>query len=204
MSSKAGGVLATRAHLPPPYQEAFDETERALTQEHFAPGHAALGTFDSMTFGVPLGFYYLAAGTSHGAYSLTQGQYEQAARELAPALLPGALYAGSKGMRALSEARSAPGVGLGGARGPGLPEPRMTALKEMVRQLEARLGVDDLRELARDIQGSREAGRFVAVGGVDAALALHEARGNVARAQAMMSTGPGPGPRAHVHGAFGC
>jgi hypothetical protein len=53
--------------------------------------------------------------------------------------------------------------------------------------LEARLGVDGLRELAREIQASREAGRFVAVGGIDAALALHEARGNVARAQAMMS-----------------
>ncbi|PTL79807.1 hypothetical protein [Vitiosangium sp. GDMCC 1.1324] len=184
---KGGGVLATRAHLPPPYQEAFDETERTLNREHFAPGHVALGTFDSMTFGAPLGFYYLVAGTGHGAYSLTQRQYEQAARELAPALLLGALYAGDKGMRALSEARGAPGAGLGEARGLGVPELRLTALKEMVQQLEARLGVEGLRELARDIQASREAGRFVAVGGVDAALALREARGNVARAQAMMS-----------------
>ncbi|PTL85092.1 hypothetical protein [Vitiosangium sp. GDMCC 1.1324] len=184
---QGGGVLATRAHLPPPYQEAFDETERALNREYFAPGHVALGTFDSMTFGVPLGFYYLVAGTGHGAYSLTQRQYEQAARELVPALLLGALYAGDKGMHALSEARGAPGAGQGAARGLGVPELRLTALKEMVQQLEARLGVDGLRELARDIQASREAGRFVAVGGVDAALALREARGNVARAQAMMS-----------------
>jgi hypothetical protein len=69
----------------------------------------------------------------------------------------------------------------------GLAKPRLTALKEQVRQLEARLGVDGLRELARDIQASREAGRFVAVGGMDAALALREARGDVAQAQAMMS-----------------
>ncbi|HYO74095.1 MAG TPA: hypothetical protein VEU33_49295, partial [Archangium sp.] len=33
----------------------------------------------------------------------------------------------------------------------------------------------------------REAGRFVAVGGVDAALALYEARGNVAKARPLMS-----------------
>ncbi|EPX57700.1 hypothetical protein D187_004720 [Cystobacter fuscus DSM 2262] len=47
--------------------------------------------------------------------------------------------------------------------------------------------MEGLRALARDIQASREAGHFVAVGGVDAALALREARGDVARAQAMMA-----------------
>jgi hypothetical protein len=99
---------------------------------------------------------------------------------LAPALLMGALYAGGKGIRALSETRSTPGAGV-------LVEPRLTALKEGARRLEARLGVEGLRELARNIQTSREAGRFVAVGGVDAALALHESGGNVARAQAMMA-----------------
>ncbi|MGZ3458917.1 MAG: hypothetical protein ACXU86_10495 [Archangium sp.] len=179
--------FAQKGQLPPPYQRALDEVERAQMEAAFSPGNVALGSFDTLTFGIPLGFYSLTAGTSHGLYSLSQGHYEQATRELAPALLLGALYAGGKGMRALSEARGAPGAGLGGARGLGLPELRLTALREMVRQLEARLGVDGLRELARDIQASREAGRFVAVGGVDAALALREARGNVARAQAMMS-----------------
>src|SRR6218665_407060 len=48
-------------------------------------------------------------------------------------------------------------------------------------------GVGGRRERARDIGASREAGRFVAAGGVDAALALRESRGDVARAQAMMS-----------------
>ncbi|PTL83519.1 hypothetical protein DAT35_14665 [Vitiosangium sp. GDMCC 1.1324] len=180
-------MTARRAQLPPAYQQASEKVERALALRHFAPGSVALGTFDSMTFGVPLGSYYLLAGSGHGLYSLTQRQYEQATRELAPALLLGALYAGGKGLHAMSKVRGTPGAGLGGARGLGLPEPRLTALKEMARQLESQLGVEGLRELARDIQASREAGRFVAVGGVDAALALHEARGNVARAQAMMS-----------------
>ncbi|HYO60137.1 hypothetical protein [Archangium sp.] len=180
-------LSARRAQLPPPYQRALHEVERVLVERHFSPGSVALGGFDAVTFGVPLGFYYLVAGTGHGAYSLSQGQYEQATRELAPTLLLGALYAGGKGLRALSEARGAPGSGTGGARRLGLPEPRLAALEEMARRLEARLGVDGLRELARDIQARREAGRFVAVGGVDAALALHEARGNVARAQALMS-----------------
>jgi hypothetical protein len=168
-------LSARRARLPPLYQQALHEVERALAERHFAPGSVALGSFDAMTFGVPLGFYYLTASTGHGAYALSQGQYEQATRELAPVMLLGALYAGGKGMRALSEARAAPGVATS------------AALQELVGRLQTRLGMDGLRELARDIQASREAGRFVAVGGVDAALALREARGNVARAQAMMS-----------------
>ncbi|WP_095986293.1 hypothetical protein [Cystobacter fuscus] len=165
--------------LPAPYQEAAHEVEWALALRHFSPGSVVVGSFDAVTFGVPLGFYYLVLGTGQGVASLSRGQYEQATRELAPALLLGALYAGGRGPRVLSEAR--------GASGAGLAEPRLTALKERVRQLEARLGVEGLRALARDIQASREAGHFVAVGGVDAALALREARGDVARAQAMMA-----------------
>ncbi|OJT18519.1 hypothetical protein BO221_41430 [Archangium sp. Cb G35] len=169
-------LSARRAQLPPPYQQASHEVERALALRHFSAGSVAVGTFDAMTFGVPLGFYYLAAGTGHGAYSLSQGQYEQATRELAPAVLLGALYAGGKGLRVLSE-----------ARGSVLLERRMTALQDMVRQWETRLDVDGLRELARNIRAHREAGRFVAEGGADAALALNETRGDVTRAQALMS-----------------
>ncbi|MFY0523366.1 hypothetical protein ACN28I_09340 [Archangium gephyra] len=167
--------------LPPPYQQALHEVERAQMERHFSPGHVVLGGFDALTFGVPLGFYSLVAGTGHGAYALTQGQYEQATRELTPAALLVALYAGGKGVRALV------GAGPGGVRGSLVTEPRMRALQEVARQLEARLGVEGLRELARDIRASREAGHFVAVGGVDAALALREARGDVARAQAWLS-----------------
>jgi hypothetical protein len=165
--------------LPTPYQEAAYEVERALALRHFSPGSVAEGSFDAVTFGVPLGFYYLVLGTGQGVASLSRGQYEQATRELAPALLLGALYAGGRGPRVLSEAR--------GALGSGLAEPRLTALKERVGRLKARLGVEGLRALARDIQASREAGHFVAVGGMEAALALREARGDVARAQAMMA-----------------
>jgi hypothetical protein len=172
------------AQLPPPYQQAAHEVERALALRHFSAGNVALGSFDSMTFGVPLGFYYLVAGTSHGAASLSEGRYEQASRELAPALLLGALYAGGKGLRALSEARSAGTYSAGGLQ---TMESRLRVLRELARQVEAKLGVEGLRALARDIRTRRDVGEFVAVGGVDAALALHEARGDVARAQAHMS-----------------
>ncbi|HYO54989.1 hypothetical protein [Archangium sp.] len=176
-----------RGQLPPEYQEALHKAEKKWRQQHFSAGNLALGSVDHLTFGVPLGFYGLLAGTGHGAYALSQGEYEQATRELAPAVLLVALYAGGKGARYLSEARGAAGVGTHLRSGLQAMEPRLRGLQELARQLEAKLGVDGLRELARDIRASREAGRFVAVGGVDAALALREARGNVARAQAMMS-----------------
>jgi hypothetical protein len=98
-------------------------------KEHWAPGHVALGSFDSMTFGVPLGFYSLEAGTGHGVHTLTQGQYEQATRELAPAALLVGLHAGGKGVRSFSGAKVVAGVGAEGMRRP-VPEPRVQMMRE--------------------------------------------------------------------------
>ncbi|MFY0530472.1 hypothetical protein ACN28I_47310 [Archangium gephyra] len=176
-----------RSHLPPEYQEALDEAEKRWAEQHFSGGNVVLGGFDHLTFGVPLGFYGLLASTGHGVQSLAQGKYEQATRELAPAALLVALYAGGKGVRHLSEARGAPGMRLRLLTGLEAMEPRLRALQETARQLEGLLGVDGLRELGRYLQASREAGRFVALGGADAALALYEARGDVAKARPLMS-----------------
>ncbi|HYO73510.1 MAG TPA: hypothetical protein VEU33_46340 [Archangium sp.] len=164
---------AIRGQLPPEYQQALREAERTWGERHFSTGRVALGSFDQLTFGVPLGFYGLLVGTGQGAYALSQGEYEQATRELAPAVVLVTLYAGGKGARYFSEARAL--------------EPRVRSLRELAWQLETMLGVEGLRELARDIRASREAGRFVAVGGMDAALALREARGDVTRARALMT-----------------
>ncbi len=177
----AFNFFAIRGQLPPEYQQALGEAERAWGEQHFSAGRVAVGGFDQLTFGVPLGFYGLLAGTGHGAHALSQGEYEQATRELAPAVLLVALYAGGKGARYLSEVRTRPWGGRQAL------ERRVSGLREVARQLEAMLGVEGLRELARDIRASREAGRFVAVGGLDAALALREARGDVARARVLMS-----------------
>ncbi len=186
-------VYGARADLPPLYQEAFDETERALMREHFSPGHVALGTFDAMTFGVPLGFYYLAAGTGHGVSSLYRGRYEQAARELAPAALMVGLYAGGKGVRYLSEAKVAAGIGDRGVRLQ-VPELRLQVLKEVVERLRERLGEEGLGQLARLIQGRREVAVMVAAGGEPVAMAIYEARGDLAKAQAVLSQAK-PEPR---------
>jgi hypothetical protein len=184
----AGGtrVYGVRADLPPPYQEAFDETERALTAARMAPGNQALGFFDHLTFGVPLGFYYLAVGTRHGVYTLTQGQYEQATRELAPAALLVGLYAGGKGVRSFSEAKAVAGVGAEGVRLP-VPELRMQALKEVVERLRARVGESGVTQLWRWVRGEREVAAMVATHGEPFAIALVEARGDLVRAQAVFS-----------------
>jgi len=164
--------LSTRwAQLPAPYRETAYEVDRALALRHFAPGSVVVGSFDAVTFGVPLGVYYLAAGTGQGIASLTRGQYEQATRELAPAALAMTLYAGGRGVRALGE----------------LGVPHLDSLQALGRQWETLLGGDGVRALLEEIRAHREAGYFVAEGGMEAALALREARGNVARAQAWLS-----------------
>lgn len=174
---------AKRGQLPPPYQEALDEVEQALMARHFSPGSVALGSFDHLTFGVPLGFYHLVVGTGQGAYSLSQGQYEQATRELAPAGLLVALYAGGKGARQLSEAGS-PGAGVRRLQGRALS---LKGLETVVDRLSERLGAGAISEVARYIQASREAGLLVAEWGEAGAAALHEARGNVPKAQAHLA-----------------
>jgi len=173
---------AKREKLPPPYQAALNEVERALMERHYAPGSIALGAFDHLTFGVPVGFYHLVAGAGHGAYSAYQGKYEQATRELAPAALAVALYAGGKGARALAELS---GAGRGGlAR---LAALDAEALKAVVKDLEEKLGGDAARELITLIRSERSVGYFVAAEGLDGAIAIHDAQGNVPKAQAMLA-----------------
>ncbi|QAT88704.1 hypothetical protein EJ065_7179 [Corallococcus coralloides] len=178
--ARYAALHAKRGQLPPAYQEALSQVERALMERHFSPGSVVAGGFDHLTFGVPLGFYHLVMGTGHGAYSLTQGQYEQATRELAPAALMVALYAGGKGARAFAEARGGP------------PRLRMPALdldglKARMERLEEHLGVNATRNLLRYLQASREGARVAAEWGEAGVLALHEARGNPAKAQVMLA-----------------
>ncbi|WP_307734652.1 hypothetical protein [Pyxidicoccus parkwayensis] len=173
---------AMRAKLPPHYQAALDEVERALMERHYAPGSTALGAFDHLTFGVPVGFYHLVAGAGHGAYSAYQGKYEQATRELAPAAVVVAMYAGGKGARTLAESSGAGRSGL--LR---LAATDAEALKAVVKDLEGKLGSGAAGELFALIRGERAVGYFVAAEGLDGAIAIHEARGSVPKAQAMLA-----------------
>ena len=173
-------LMALRGQLPPPYQAALDEVQKSLMERHYSPGSASAGAFDHLTFGVPVGFYHLAVGTGHGAYSLTQGQYEQATRELAPAALAVTLYAGGKGARALVEAR-------GGLRRLPMPALDVDGMKALMARLEEQLGINAARDLLRYLQASREGARVAAEWGEAGLLALYEARGNPAKAQAVLA-----------------
>jgi hypothetical protein len=205
---------ARRAQLPPPYAQALHEVERALMAERFSPENVALGSFDSLTFGVPLGCYHLVAGTLQGVGSLAAGEYERATRELAPAALLVGLYAGGRGAR---HAREGSIAGREGVRLPSL-ELRLEALKAVVARLETRLGSSTVGELARHLRASREGALVVAEWGEAGAVALHEARGNAGKALAWLSeaksqrAGPtlsrgdaakGPGLAARVQEAAG-
>ncbi|MFY0576782.1 hypothetical protein ACN28S_22790 [Cystobacter fuscus] len=83
----------------PSYQQDLDEVEWEAAVQHYSAGNVLLGSVDHATFGVPLGFYYLVAGTGHGLSSLSRGEYEQTMRELTPVALLATLYVGGKGVR---------------------------------------------------------------------------------------------------------
>ncbi|GMU06764.1 hypothetical protein [Corallococcus caeni] len=181
--SRSINASALSTQLPPSYQAAYREVEKAQYLGAFAPGNVALASFDSLTFGVPLGFYHLTAGTAQGAASLAKGEYEEATRQLAPAALMVGLYAGGKGARAFREASLSR---LERARLQAVV-PRVEALKAVLERLEARVGESVVGELARYLQQDREAAILVGEWGEAGALALHEARGNVAQAQATLA-----------------
>ncbi|WP_237079073.1 HNH endonuclease [Myxococcus xanthus] len=182
--SRSVDASALPPRLPPPYRAAYVEVEKAQYLGAFAPGNVALASFDHLTFGVPLGFYYLAAGTAQGGASLAKGEYEEATRQLAPAALMVGLYAGGKGARAFRDA--------GPSRHQGAQlravVPRVEALNAVLERLEARVGESAVGELARYFQQSREAALLAAEWGDAAALALYASRGDVPKArQAMLS-----------------
>jgi hypothetical protein len=178
------GYTARKEQLPSLYRQALDEVESALAKRALEPGPVARGVLDELTFGVPLGFYYLAAGVGQGAQSLTQGQYEQAARELTPAALMVALYAGGKGVRILSEARGAP---TGASRALQGLELRLEELKGVAQRLRERLGGEGFEEVALYLRADPEAAILVIDGGEAGAAALYESRGDVPRARAWLS-----------------
>ncbi|WP_306799732.1 HNH endonuclease [Corallococcus sp. AS-1-6] len=170
-----------REQLPQPYRQALDEVEQALVKQHFSADNVALGSFDHLTFGVPLGFFHLMAGTAQGASSLAAGRYEQATRELAPAALMVAMYAGGKGARALRESPN--------------PVLSMERLKVVVARLEEQLGINAARDVLRYLQARRENAYLAAEWGEAGVLALHETRGNAAKAQAMLAQAEHERPR---------
>ncbi|XSF15404.1 hypothetical protein VZQ01_14145 [Myxococcus faecalis] len=181
-SARGQSLWAKRAELPPPYQAALDEVQKVLAERHYAPGSISVGAFDHLTFGVPVGFYHLVAGTGHGARSLAQGKYEQATRVLAPAALMVALYAGSKGARVLVKSTS------GGRSGPRrLSAPDAEALKTVVKELEAQFGPDAVGESVSLFRGRREVALFAAAEGPAGVIALNEARGNLPKALALLA-----------------
>ncbi|WP_071905535.1 hypothetical protein [Cystobacter ferrugineus] len=189
-SLMAGGgrdfaFLPIRLQLPPEYQEALATAEQELVR-NAAADSMAVSAFDDLTFGVPLGTYHFVATTLHGGKLLWQGELEEGTREVAPALVLG-LIAGGKGLRNLSKGEGAAGMRLRIVSGVEVAQARLRALTETARQFKGAMSLEGLRELVREVRASREAGRFVAVGGADAALALHEAGGDVARARPLMS-----------------
>jgi hypothetical protein len=185
MDGQDFAFLPIRGQLPPEYQEALEKAEKERVLNASAD-HMAVSAFDHLTFGVPLGAYHFVATSLHGVWLLGNGEIEEGTREAAPALVL-ALVGRYKGVRYLAKGEGAADVRLRLRTGAEAAEARLRALTETARQLQGVMNLQGLRDLAGYIRESRDAGRFVAVGGADAALALYEARGNVAKARPLMS-----------------
>ncbi|PTL74886.1 hypothetical protein DAT35_57960, partial [Vitiosangium sp. GDMCC 1.1324] len=169
LDGQDSAFLTLRLQLPPEYQEALATAEQELVLNASADS-MAVSAFDDLTFGVPLSGYGFIATTLHGGKLLWQGELEEGTREVAPALVL-ALVAGGKGLRYLAKGEDAAGVRLHIVSGSKAAEARLRALTETARQFNGAMSLEGLRELVREVRASREAGRFVAVGGADAALA---------------------------------
>ena len=189
-----------KRQLPAPYQKALEQVEGALVEKALDSEQVALGMLDEVTFGVPLGIYYLAVGTGRGVKDLSEGEYEQAARELTPAALLVAVYAGGKGTQTLAEARGGAAVGEGRLQS---LEVKLEEWRATVGRLKEGMGGEGLEEMARWLQADPEAAWLVAEGGEAGALALHEARGDVPRARAWLSQAKGERKGARAAGGGG-
>lgn len=180
--------------LPAPYREALTQVEQALVTRAYSSGHVALGVLDEMTFGVPLGCYYLAVSTGRGVSSLAEGEYERAAHALTPAALLVTLYIGGKVTSELGAASGGLVVEPGGTPLQALTS-RLEELRQTAQRLREQVGEGGVEALARYLQADPEAALLLAEGGEAGAVALGRARGDVPRARAWLSQAGEQDPR---------
>jgi len=144
-----------------------------------SPATPALGCFDFMTFGVPVGIYSLVVGTAEGVRLAVEWRVREGhPGSLAPAALMVGPVRGRQGVARPLRVRG-PGVERAAPprRGGVCASP---PLRELVGQLQGAVGGE--RRRAAGPLPSRRSGRaavLVAAGGEPAALALYEAEGNV-------------------------
>ena len=201
--------------LPEPYQKASEEIDKKVLEEAFSPRNVALGAFDEMTFGVPVGAYRLVTGTITAFREFGSGKYEQGVRDLVPALITvGTLMAG----RALG----APGAGeepppSSGApprAGGGIVSVRVSAsgvltldqvmaswpeaLRSAALSLKSAFTSPELQRAAGYVRRSAPAAAIVEEAGVPGVRSLLDSGGNVPKARAMLpalvavASAPGP------------
>lgn len=181
--------------LPKPYQDVARKVEEASFEQAMTPGDLALGIFDQLTFGVPLGLYGgVTAMFKIPDYVLT-GDLDAAGREFVAAamlllnvlgMVRGAKVKGPQGPSQFSmpsfkgpinklQARVAAILRLSGA------EP--AALDRLVAQL----GEEGMIRAAKYIQADSQVALFAYQTGEAGVIALAKAGGDLARAKAMLS-----------------
>ena len=109
-------LMAQNLDLPEAYGDAASEILHRMLEEAMTPGNVALGAVDTFTLGIPSGLYGLVVGTASGLTDLWEGDLDDGARQLVPALIVLATLGAGRVTR--SSGGAAPRAGGGAGPGP--------------------------------------------------------------------------------------
>lgn len=186
--------------LPQEYQDILRKVEMAEFEGSLTPGNVILGALDQLTFGLSSAAYGLVAGTISGVGNLAKGNLDQGMYELTGATVAVLTFLGVKAYQKL-----AAGPTLKGPAGPGQfvikgfkgaitkEEAMLGAVLQLNPEAQAaagllfsRIGKQGVKDVARYIQADKRAAVLVHEHGLPAVEALQKAKGDVAKARAML------------------
>lgn len=101
-----------RLDLPEEHQEALARIDKAMMAQALTPANVAIGSFDYLTLGIPLGIYTTVQSALSGISSFASGEFDAGAQQVFPALLVVGTYVGVR-----IAARGGPGTDTGGGGG---------------------------------------------------------------------------------------
>lgn len=174
--------------LPEPYQQALGEMDQRTFEQTMNPSAGALvyGGADYLTFGMLSGVHGGVTGIASGIGHLWQGEWEDAVRTL---LVPAAMIATLIGLR-IRARRSAAAAAAGEATATLTVEQALARLEPesatALRGLMIELGEARIKAVAAMVEASSDAAAFVGRHKQAGVVALADAAGDIAAAEALL------------------
>lgn len=188
LASEARGhtYYARTMEMPEPYLGALRAIDEAAFKAALSPGNVAYGTVDYITFGMVSAVHGGVTGIARGLGHLWEGEWEEAVRTL---LVPATLIATAIGLRIRARRRAA-GAAAAARTGPLTVEQALAALEPesaaALRALIAEVGEARIVAVAPIVRQSTQAAAFVGRHKAAGVIALADAAGDVAAAEALL------------------